>query len=75
MNKRKAAMIGFAIGAVLLVPVALLMQWFGFVPAGWSGFLVAYATLAVISISFEYFERWIEGRLQRRANTRRAIER
>ena len=67
MTKRTATAIGYAVWAILLVPVVLLMQWLGFAEWSWGGFLTAYAIVAVISITFEIFERWVERRLRRRA--------
>ena len=52
--------------AVGLIPVALLVQWLGLVEWTWQGFGTAYALLAVISFSYEFFVRWIERRLARR---------
>ena len=72
MTQRKATAIGYAIGAVLLVPVMLLMQWLGFAEWTWGGFFTGYLILAAISITVGLFERWVERRLRRRAEARRA---
>ncbi len=65
MTKPSAAAIGFAIWAILLVPVTLLMQWLELVERTFVGFLMAFGMLAVISFTYELFERWVEQRLRR----------
>ena len=62
MTRPNAKAIGFAIWAILLVPVALLLQWLEMVERTWTGFLAAFGVLAVISFTYELFERWVEGR-------------
>jgi hypothetical protein len=58
--------IAYVIWAVMLVPVTLLMLWFGFGEWSLRGFFTGFLMLAVICITFELFEKWIEQKLRRR---------
>jgi hypothetical protein len=64
MRKETADVIALAIWALGLVPVSLLMQWFGVVASTWGGFFTAYVILAIITLAFELFQRWVRRRLQ-----------
>lgn len=67
MRKETADRIALALWAVGLVPVSLLMQWLGAVAPGWGGFITAYVVVAVITLTFELFQRWIQRLLRARA--------
>jgi hypothetical protein len=72
MTNLASKAIGYAIWAVLLVPVAVGMLWFGFGEWSWRGFLTAFTILAIIGLTFEAFEGWVERRLRRRREARDA---
>jgi hypothetical protein len=54
------------------VPVSLLLQWLGAVPNTWGAFFAAYIILALLTMTFEIFQRWIRRLLYRRAESKDA---
>jgi hypothetical protein len=72
MSKEAADVIAIALWAVGLVPAALLVQWLGAVPNSWGGFFAAYFLLALLTLGFEIFQRWIRRLLYRRVENKDA---
>ena len=72
MSRDTADIIAIALWGVGLVPAAFLIQWLGAVPNTWGGFFAAYIILALLTLGFELFQRWIRRLLYRRADTRDA---
>jgi hypothetical protein len=72
MTKETADVIAIALWMIGLAPVSLLMQWLGAVPYTWGGFFAAYVILALLTLAFELFQRWIRRLLYRRAESKDA---
>jgi hypothetical protein len=70
MSRETADIIAIALWAVGLVPVTLLLQWLGAVPYTWGGFFATYIVLALLTLGFEVFQRWIRRLLYRRAESK-----
>jgi Mn2+/Fe2+ NRAMP family transporter len=72
MTRETADVIAIVLWALGLVPVTLLLQWLGAIPYTWGGFIAAYFVLALLTLGFELFQRWIRRLLYRRVEAKDA---
>jgi hypothetical protein len=72
MTRETADVIAIVLWALGLAPVTLLLQWLGAIPYTWGGFFAAYIVLALLTLGFELFQRWIRRLLYRRVEAKDA---
>jgi hypothetical protein len=69
MSRETADWIAIALWMIGLAAVTLLLQWLGAVSNTWGWFFAAYVVLALLTLGFEFFQRWIRRLLHRPAES------